>query len=591
MHMQQGRTGFHMPRHLMWVALLVPGLLLLSGLFVYPVANILGLSLYDAQGHWTSEHYRKLFASPVYFQSLVITFQLSAWTTLITLLSGFPVAYVLASSDASVSRKLLVLVLLPFWTSFLVRTFAWMVILGRGGTINSTLLSLGLIDRPLDLMYNQTGALIGMVQVMLPLFVLAVTPVLQKIDRNLLKAAATMGAGTSQSFWRVYFPLAMPGVAGGGILVFVTSLGFFITPSLLGGRNEMVVSRIIIREIQEGVNWGFPSALAVVLLLATIVFFVLYDRIVGLSALSGTETSRGATPVLLRRIFAVFAAAGDLAERAIEAAVPARANRPRPRLGAWVLWLAVGLVILYLILPVLLVLPVSFTRLGYIGWPPQLFSWQWYERVFQSPLWSNALIRSLLIGFGTGILATIIGTLTAYGIADRRMSWRTFWLALVISPMMVPNIVIGVGIFYLYAPLGLVGSSVGLTFAHAVIALPYVVVTVLAVLQGYDERLNHAAWTLGASVWQTFMRIQLPLIKAGIFAAFLFAFIKSFDDLTIALFVTAGLSSTLPKEMWDAATTEVNPELAAVSTITLLIVLVVIYLAERLQTRSFRLKG
>jgi putative spermidine/putrescine transport system permease protein len=190
------------------------------------------------------------------------------------------------------------------------------------------------------------------------------------------------------------------------------------------------------------------------------------------------------------------------------------------------------------------------------------------------------MLRSVVIGIAAGLMATILGTLAAYAMVHRRIRWRAFWLALVMLPMMVPNIVIGIGIFYLFAPLGLVGSGAGLALAHTVIALPYVVVTVLAVLKGYDQRLSQAAWTLGAGNWDTLRRIQLPLIRAGVFAAFLFAFVKSFDDLTVALFVTAGLTSTLPKEMWDAATTEVNPELAAVSTVVLVVVLAVVALAE-----------
>ena len=570
-----------------WAILIAPTLALLTLLFIFPVAQVLWLSFYDPAGNFTISNYEKLAATPAYLQSLWVTFELSASTTLLCILIGYPVAYLLVSVKTSLSRKLLILVLIPFWTSFLVRSFAWMVLLGRQGAINNVLMSLGIIDQPLSLIYNHTGALIGMVHVMLPLFVLVAAPVMSRIDKNLMNAAATLGAGVSQSFWRIFFPLSLPGVAGGGILIFVTSLGFFITPGLLGGRHEMVISRIIVREIQEGVSWGFASALSVLLLVATVVFFILYDRLVGLSSLSGGDSRRrGTVAAGLQKLLAIIAAAGDIMEKAYRHVFPVRADRPALRTGAALLWTAAALALLFLVLPILFIIPVSFTKQSFIGWPPDLFSWQWYERFASSPLWSTAMIRSIAIGIGTGILATVLGTLAAYALVSRKMRWRAFWLGLVISPMMVPNVVIGVAIFYLFAPLKLIGSGAGLALAHTVIALPYVVVTVLAVLKGYDERLNQAAWTMGAGTWQTFKRIQLPLIQTGIFAAFLFAFVKSFDDLTIALFVTAGLTSTLPKEMWDAATTEVNPELAAVSTVTLFIVLAVIIVAERLQSRG-----
>lgn len=570
-----------------WLVLLAPAILFLVALFFYPVGQILWLSMKDGTGAFTSENYEKLFSSPIYLQSLWITFKLSFWTTLISVIGGYPVAYLLVSSGASARQKLIILVMLPFWTSFLVRSFAWMVLLGRQGAINEALVSLGITDVPATMIYNYTGALIGMVHALLPLFILAAAPVLAKIDRNVMNAAATMGAGASQSFWRVYFPLSMPGIAAGGILVFVTALGFFITPSLLGGRGEAVITRIIIREVQEGLNWGFAAALSVMLLATTIAFFILFDRLVGLSTLSGdAQIKAKGTGRFSRSLLGLIASAGERVERLFLRLRPSRADRPRRKMSAVLIWMTAILVLCFLVLPILFVIPVSFTKQSFLSWPPQLFSSQWYLRVWESPLWLPAAIRSTIVGLGAAALATVFGVAAALALGSDNMRWRPFWLILLITPMMVPRVILAVGLFYLFAPLGLVGSSFALTLAHTALALPYVVVTVMALLKGYDYRLNHAAWTLGASRWTTFRKIQLPLIQGGIVAAFLFGFVTSFDDLTLALFVTAGLTATLPKEMWDAATMQVSPELAAVSTITLGLIVVIVLLAEWLRSRS-----
>jgi putative spermidine/putrescine transport system permease protein len=180
----------------------------------------------------------------------------------------------------------------------------------------------------------------------------------------------------------------------------------------------------------------------------------------------------------------------------------------------------------------------------------------------------------------------VIGTPAAFVLARRRIAGRTATMAFILSPLIIPRMIIAVALFYLYARIGLVGTSLGLVLGHTVLALPYVVVTVMAVLKNYDERLDQAAGNLGANPARTFWHITLPLIRPGLIAAFLFAFITSFDDLTIALFVSGGLATTLPKQMWDDALLKVSPTLAAVSTVLLIFVTAVILLAEYCRRRT-----
>ena len=273
---------------------ILPLLAFLLALFLYPVWQLLAISFTDSKGAFSLAHYARLFASPVYVQVLIITFKVAAWTTLFCVVAGYPVAYLLATTRPNTRGMLILWVLLPFWTSFLVRTFAWIVLLGRNGAVNKWLTGLGIIDAPLSLIYNFTGVMIGMTHALMPLAILTMTSVMQQIPTNLVPAAGTLGARGGQAFWRIYFPLSLPGVAAAGLLVFITALGFFITPALLGGARETMITQVIIENIQSTLNWGFAGAVSMLLLTTSLVVFVLYDRMLGLSTLVG-EFERGPT--------------------------------------------------------------------------------------------------------------------------------------------------------------------------------------------------------------------------------------------------------------------------------------------------------
>lgn len=269
---QRGRSG--------WVEAwpVYPLLLLLLAIFVYPVGQILVLSLFDPAGQPTAANYVRVVSTPVYLQTLAITFEIAGWTTALAMLLGYPVAFLLAHASARVRDTLTLLVLMPFWTSFLVRTFAWMVLLGRNGAVNRLLLSLGIVDAPVALIFNFTGVMIGMVHAMMPLAILAMLSVMQRIDTNLLSAARTLGARGGQAFWRIYFPLSLPGVAAGGLLVFITALGFFITPALLGGARDITLAMLIDGFVEEQLAWPLAGAASVILLAATLAVLAVAGR-------------------------------------------------------------------------------------------------------------------------------------------------------------------------------------------------------------------------------------------------------------------------------------------------------------------------
>ena len=250
-------------------SLITPALLLIVVTMLLPVCWLFYLSVLSDAGTFSLEHYQRMWEQPSYGRTFVTTFKVSLLTTGICILLGYPLAYFLSELPKRAATLCMVAVLLPLWTSLLVRTYAWLVLLQRRGLINSWGIELGLWDEPLTLVHNLAGTLVGMVHVMLPFLVLPLYSAMRAIDRNYLRAAANLGAGPLRSFWMVFFPLALPGLTTGALIVFILCLGFYVTPAVLGGGKVIMVSSRIANDIEIFFNWGAASALGVVLLLLT----------------------------------------------------------------------------------------------------------------------------------------------------------------------------------------------------------------------------------------------------------------------------------------------------------------------------------
>jgi putative spermidine/putrescine transport system permease protein len=226
----------------------------------------------------TLAHYERILRVPAYLAVTRNTFEIAASVTASCLLLGYPLAHALANSRRWVASTVLILVIIPLWTSLLVRNYSWMVLLGNNGLVNNLLKSLGLISEPLPLLYNRFGVLVGMTHILLPYMVLSISVVMQGIDPLVMRAAYNLGAGPVRAFWHVYLPLCLPGVAAGCLLVFVMALGFFVTPALLGGARGIMLSMVIESQINQVVNWELASAVAIVLLLITLPLLLLLFR-------------------------------------------------------------------------------------------------------------------------------------------------------------------------------------------------------------------------------------------------------------------------------------------------------------------------
>ena len=302
-------------------ALVLPGVILIMIFLLYPLFRMFSWSFGDASDikldTWdTLDQYDRAVTGKVYQILFRTTFIIAGLTTVIAVAIGYPIAYLLANVSDKARALLLPLVVIPFWTSILVRTFAWRIILGRRGFINETLDFLhmrefignilqvldnidphwlNLIDppdidgEPLTLVFNRIGTLIGMVHIMTPFMIFPIFAVMRGIPNELVKAAENLGAGPFKAFQRVYFPLTLPGLGAGVLLTFILSLGFFITPALLGGPRDRMVSNMIESQINEVNNWEFAAALAFLLLGATIILYVIYARFMSFDKLYGEQ--------------------------------------------------------------------------------------------------------------------------------------------------------------------------------------------------------------------------------------------------------------------------------------------------------------
>ncbi|MFM8665891.1 MAG: ABC transporter permease [Betaproteobacteria bacterium] len=250
-----------------------------------PIAWLSSLSLFDRAGALTFENYERIINSELYLRTFWVTFEISAAVTVLCVLLGYPLCYWMSRLPDRRAALCMVFVLVPFWTSVLVRTYAWLVLLQRNGLINGWLQSLGLIDEPLQLAHNLTGSIIGMVHIMLPFLVLPLYASMKSIDTDVVRAAVGLGATPRRAFWSIFFPMSLPGLFAGVVLVFVLSLGFFVTPALLGGGRVQMIAQRIESTITLYSNWGAASALGVVLLVATLALIWLLNRVFGLDRL------------------------------------------------------------------------------------------------------------------------------------------------------------------------------------------------------------------------------------------------------------------------------------------------------------------
>ncbi len=260
--------------------LLAPSLLLVAFVFLVPIGWFLVASLGELGGMAEiREEAQAVLGSRAVFGAIVNTNWIAFMVTVLTLVIGYPIAYALSRARGIAFTLILVCIVLPYFTSVIVRTYAWMVLLGRNGLVNQVLLGIGLIDEPLALMYNRSGVVIGMTYVLLPYMVLTLYSAMKAVDPRLMQAAEGMGASPARVFLKVFLPLTLQGIVAGALIVFILGVGFFITPALMGGPRDIMIAMLIEREIEMTQNWPVAALMTIVLLVVTLSLYAVYQRV------------------------------------------------------------------------------------------------------------------------------------------------------------------------------------------------------------------------------------------------------------------------------------------------------------------------
>ncbi|MBF0865832.1 MAG: ABC transporter permease subunit [Gluconobacter potus] len=529
--------------HLCGLSVVLVPTCFLAVLFIWPVLRLLALGFGDEAGPFHS--YLRVFTVPAYREAILTTFEIAIAVTVLSVMLAYPVAYLMATVSPRMARLIGIGVLLPFWTSALVRTTAWIMLLERYGILNSVLMRAHLIRHPVAFVYNMSGVLIGMSHVLMPFVVFPLYTAFRGLDRNLVQAAMLLGAGPLTLCRKIFIPLTAPGALAGANIVFMSALGYYITPALMGGPAQTMVSQLISFNVSEQLDWGMAGALSGVMLVLTLAAFFL---------------CRGVLEKRLKR-------------RVVTAARPYGEGLSGRSGAGWGMVIAGCAVMVFLLAPIVIVFPMSVSASPILMFPPHGLSFRWYHELLSRPQWAGAFFNSLKVALIAVPVATVLGTLAAIGLARMKGTFAQILEGLFILPMVVPAIILAVGLYYQLTPLGLTRGYWGLGLGQAVIAMPFVFLTVQATLRGFSRDLELAAMSLGAGWFSVMGRIVLPALMPAIVSGAIFAFITSFDDVILALFLTDVRARTLSRLIYENVLQDVSPTITAVAVLVIVLTL------------------
>jgi putative spermidine/putrescine transport system permease protein len=529
---------------------ILPGLLFLAAVFVVPLLGIVMRS-FDPSGRlsfvapvFSLSNYRDLLQDPAYLIILRNTFVVAFIATAITLLLAYPTCYLMSRVPARWGRALLILALFPFWTSILVRLYAFTQILPWFGV-----------------MYTTTATIIGMVYYLLPYMIAVLYANMARIDGELLLAARTLGASNLQSLRLVFVPLAHPGTLLGTMLIFVISIGFFLTPALLGGGSDLTIATYIQQQVNL-VNWRAASPMGTVLLAIVIVLLILGSLL---------KPRRPATLAMM-------------GQKGVARDEPLRFTATTIAALAWTVT-----VFLFLLGPLVIVVLVSFTPATYLRFPPSGVSLRWYADFLHNSEWLSAAWLSLRVACLSAAAATLLGLLTAIGLERSRVAGKALISAAFMAPVIVPVILIAVGFYDIANRLRVAGTVGGYVAAHTLLALPIAVMIISNALRSTGAELELVARTLGAVPRRAFSAITIPSIAPSLVVAAVFSFVTSWDEPVMSLFLSTG-RNTLPVEIFNSMQTEVQPTVAAISSlmmVTMILIAVLLNAAGRITRARF----
>jgi putative spermidine/putrescine transport system permease protein len=550
---------------------LAPALAALAVGFGYPLGRLV-VESFRLEGAWTLEHYRDVLSSDVYWHIAWRTIETAAMTTVGCLAVGYPLAYVIARAPRRVAVMLLLVATVPYFTSTLIRSYAWIVILSPHGLIDGLLDAVG-AGHPPQLVFNRFGVVVSMIQINLPLMVLTLYSAMARLDRSLVLAAQSLGALPARAFWHVYRPMSMPGVSAGCTLVFISSLGFFVTPALLGGPGEYLIAQAIQVRFSGLVDTGGAAAQATLLLVVAAILLTVFRRQIGFSLPVGVQDAADppvrtvAVRRALRRLTPARGAVaagriGRTLDQLADAGAQASTALRRP-----VLALLSTAAVLYLTVPMLVVTLWAFSDAQFLSFPPPGYSTRWIQDYFANDQWTASTWFSLWVCAAAAALAVMLGGLAAGPLVRARVRGRTAINIACIAPLILPQIVFALGLLLAMSPLGIAGTPLAFIVGYTILGIPFATVVISAAIRNLDPRFERAAASLGASPFATLRLILVPLLRPAIVTAFVVAFLTGFDDVVLALFVGGPRAVTLPMRLWQEVSQQVSPRIAAVGVV------------------------
>ncbi|WP_018325301.1 ABC transporter permease subunit, partial [Rhizobium giardinii] len=390
-----------------------PLLILLIGFLAIPLSYIVWGSFEGAKFDFS--HYARVFSSETNLNVLFYTLRIGLIVTVVSLAAGYPVAYLLTKLKSRSLSTVSIFLLVPLFTAFLIRTYAWMIILGREGIINNALIWTGVIHEPLTLLNTTFAVVVGMAHVFIPTAIFTMYSSMVRIDHDVARAAQILGAKPVQAFLRVYFPLTLPGVFSAGVLIFISAIGFYITPALLGGPSDTMISQLIVAQMTTLLNFELGYASSIVLLLVTIAILFLASLFIPLEMIwsSSTVALSDEEPRAAARLLKKVKRSIDPLLYAVEASVHF-ATRPIITRSARWLWAYTILMLVFLTAPLIVVVILSFSSSPFVVFPPPGFSLRWWEKLANATEWHQSFFFSVQLGIAAACVATIIGTMGAF---------------------------------------------------------------------------------------------------------------------------------------------------------------------------------
>ncbi len=508
--------------------LLSPTILTMICLLALPIFTLVTYSFWSQtyvhiDRTFTLANYEAFVDKWIYGKLLLRSIRMSATVTAITIVLAYPVAYFLAFRVTRNKMTWLILINIPFVTSYLLRVLAWKIMLGNNGVINGTLEGLGFIEEPLEyLLYSRFAVVLTLAHAWAAFAILPIYVSLQKIDRSLLEAAADLGDGPVRRFFRITLPLSMPGVIAAAVIEFIPTVGDYITPMMVGGPRGVMIGQIVAAQFGAANNWPLGAALTIIMMI--------------------TITAIVCT-------FIWFARLGTV--RAKDMETTAASHRPRAHGRRRFDWLVVYVIIYlaFLYIPSAMLPVFSFNDSIQMVLPLKDFTFKWYAALADHSGLLNALVNSLKVAVPVAFVTTTLATFAAKALTRYRMPGRGMAIGFILIPMVMPGIILAVGLLVLALAVGMPLSLWTVGVAHVVTTVPFATLVVMARLEGFSKNIEEASRDLGMSGFMTFWRVTFPLILPAICASLLLTFTASFDEFLFAFFL-GGNQVTLPVFIW-----------------------------------------